>query len=455
MCPLKKFFLLLLLSFPFVIQAQIITTYAGIGSNSYSGDGGPATAAGIQDPGVILFDKNGNAYIVCADDNRIRKVTASGIISTFAGNGSGAFGGDNGLATAAKLYLPDGIAFDNIGNLYIADAGNNRIRKIDITTNIITTICGKGAGGFGGDNGPATTALIYDPQDICFDKLGNLYIADLFNYRVRKINTSGIITTFAGTGIPGSSGDGGPSTAAELNVPTGLASDDAGNIYIAELSGGRIRKVNRFGIISTIVGKGPGVYSGEGGPAISAILDPLKVFIDVTGQLYIPDRTNQRIYKVNNSGIIQTIAGNGTAGDNGDGGPATTASLNYPTGVGFDSCGNLYIPTIGNISVLGSGNRIRKVTYNPNPCPNLGLKMIDSYNITSIYPNPATTQITITAPNKIGNLTISNLIGQIVLNRTYETETAALNIASLPPGVYTLKVTDNEGQKTITKFVKQ
>ncbi len=215
-------FILLLL--PSIVRSQTITLFAGNGSSVYSGNGTSAISAGIPDPAGGAFDKYGNYYFAdAANSNRIRKIDVTGIITTVAGNGMSGFAGDNGPATSAKLYLPTGVALDTFGDLYIADAGNNRIRKVEITTGTITTIAGTGTGGFSGDGGPATAAEIWDPLYVCFDKWGNLYIGDVFNNRVRKIDTGGIITTFAGTGSTGFSGNGIPATASNINIPIGLA----------------------------------------------------------------------------------------------------------------------------------------------------------------------------------------------------------------------------------------
>jgi hypothetical protein len=247
---------------PFCVNAQIITTFVGTGTGGSPGDNGPATAASIPDPCGGIFDQNGNYYFnEEIGGQRVRKVDKTGIITTVAGNGSSGFSGDNGPATAAKLSSPFAVKYDPIGNLYISDNNNMRIRKVDIAMGIITTIAGSSSsGGFGGDNGPATAALLYGPEDICFDRAGNLYIADAFNHRVRMVNTSGVITTVVGTGTAGSTGDLGQATAAQIDHPSGLAIDDTGNLYIADYIDNYVRKVNTVGIITTIAGNGIGTY---------------------------------------------------------------------------------------------------------------------------------------------------------------------------------------------------
>jgi trimeric autotransporter adhesin len=332
-----------------------INLTAGVGSSGYSGDGGPATAAQLDSPWGVAVDSAGNLYIADQDNNRIRKVTTVGIISTVAGNGTSGYSGDRGPATAAKLSGPTGVAVDSAGNLYIADINNNRIRKVT-TAGIISTVAGNGTRGYSGDGGPATAAKINNPTGVAVDSAGNLYIVDSQNDRIRKVTTSGIISTAAGNGIRGYSGDGGQATAAQLSNPQGVAVDSGGNLYIAFLGNSRIRKVTAAGIISAVAGNGTGGYGGDGGVATAAQLrGPTGVAVDSAGNLYIADYGNKRIRKVTTAGIIRTVAGNGYWGRDGDTGPATAMQLYNPTGVAVDSAGNLYIAEL-------NGQRIRKVT---------------------------------------------------------------------------------------------
>ena len=331
----------------------IITTIACNGTSGFTGDGGPATAASCA-PYRVARDSAGNLYVADGSSRRIRKVSAAGIITTVAGRGTGQSSGDGGPATLAELIQPLSVAVDPGGNVYIADGGSNRILKVN-TTGIISTIAGNGKRGFNGDGGPATSASLYYPSGVAVDPAGNVYIADAGNLRIRKVDTAGIITTIAGNGKEGFSGDGGPATSAELSFPVGVAVDPAGNVYIADEGSNRIRKVNTAGIISTIAGNDTQGFSEDGGPATSASLnDPRGVAVDPTGNVYITDRGNNRIRKVNTAGIISTIAGNDTQGFSGDGGPATSASLNKPREVAVDLAGNVYISDAGNF-------RIRKV----------------------------------------------------------------------------------------------
>ncbi len=277
------------------------------------------------------------------------------IITTVAGNGTPAYSGDNGPAISASLYYPQGVAVDSSGNIFIADYYNHRIRKVN-TSGTITTVAGNGTAGYSGDNGPAATAGLNTPGGVAVDSAGNLYIADTRNHRIRKVNTSGTITTVAGNGTPAYSGDNGPATSASLYYPFGVAVDSSGEIYIADEFNHRIRRVNPSGTIITVAGNGTATYSGDNGPATSASLYyPIGVTVDSSGNIYIADQYNNRIRKVNASGTITTVAGNGAGGYSGDNGPATSARLTYPEGVAVDSTGDLYIADSGN-------HRIRKVT---------------------------------------------------------------------------------------------
>ena len=355
-----------------VCRGQVITTVAGTGQAVVPGDGGPALSAGVQMPMGIVADSAGDIIFYEGGDWRLREVNTGGIIGTLAGNGTIAppFGGslgDGGPATNAIFGSANqfqGVAMDAAGNLYIADPGTLRVRKIN-TAGIISTFAGGGGVGGGGDGGPATSASLGSPSGIAVDRAGNVYIADVQFGRVRMVNTSGTISTVAG----GGSGGDGPATSAALQGPFGLALDSQGNLYIAEGLGGtgtsmRVRKVTPSGTISTVAG-GNGIgFSGDGGPATQAQLDqPLGLAVDSAGNLYIADFGNNRVRKVDSSGMIITIAGAGHIAGNstniGDGGPPAAASL-QPSGLSFDASGNLYISDY-------SGYRVRKITFGAKP----------------------------------------------------------------------------------------
>jgi len=342
------------------IPNYVITTVAGngyelYGEGGFSGDGGAATNAELFWPFGVAIDGAGNLYFADNENERIRRVGTNGVITTVAGNGTLGYSGDGGAATNAHLYLPRGVASDPAGNLYIADFYNNRIRKVG-TNGVITTVAGTNSAGYSGDGGAATNARLNVPSGVALDAFGNLYIADMSNNCIRMVGANGIISTVAGTNSAGYSGDGGAAVNASLWMPVGVAVDCLGNLYIADEYNNRIRAVNTSGIITTVAGNGALGYSGDGGAAAGASLTlPAGVAVDATGNLYIIDGYNSRIREVSTSGIITTIAGMGGSGYSGDGGPATGALLYGPAGLAVDSAGNVYIADTDN-------NRIRKAS---------------------------------------------------------------------------------------------
>ena len=357
----------------------IITTAAGTGGPGFSGDGGPATSVQLSTPTGVAIDAAGNLFIADADDHRIRQVAPGGNISTVAGTGTAGFFGDDGLATTAQLQTPTGVAVDAAGNLFIADADNNRIRRVAVDTGIITTVAGTGQAGFSGDGDAATNAQLRTPTGIAVDAAGNLFIADAANNRIRRVAADGIITTFTGTGVAGFNGDEGEATAAELNFPYYVALDAAGNLYIADQGNFRIRQVAADGIITTVAGTGHAGFSGDGDSATSARLSvPYGVALDAAGNLFIADQGNFRVRQVAvDTGIITTVAGTGTHGFSGDGGPATDAQLSVSYGVALDAAGNLFISDTGN-------KRVRAVDLAASALPPL-ITLADEINATFTF----------------------------------------------------------------------
>jgi trimeric autotransporter adhesin len=359
-----------------------IFTVAGNALQGFSGDGGPARNATLLIPQGVALDSKGNLYIADQWNNRVRKVDTSGIITTIAGNGTEGFGGDGGPAVGAELDRPTGLAVDNAGSLYIADTNNHRVRKVD-PSGIISTVAGTGTPGFNGDGGPAINAEINFPGSLA-TKGGNLYIADVANDRIRKVDSMGKISTVAGNGTQGFGGDGGPATSAQLAQPWGVTVHGA-NIYIADTLNHRVRKVDSSGKISTVAGDGSAGFGGDGGPATNAMLNwPYSVGVDGSGNLYIADWAEERVRKVNTSGTISTFAGNGTAGFSGDGGPATSAQLG-PADVASDGNGNFYIadtvirvsakwtPPAPSPPLPETASRVSAAMAAPPPAPNSGV----------------------------------------------------------------------------------
>ena len=297
------------------LPLDVISTIAGTGASGYGGDGGPSGSARLDAPSAVTVDGWGNVFIADTGNSRIRKVATNGIITTVAGNGTAGYAGDGGRATTARLNYPSGVAVDGWGNLFIADSDNQRIRKV-ATNGIITTVAGNGTAGYAGDGAAATGAHLFSPLAVAVDGWGNLFIADSDNERVRQVDTNGVIWTVAGTGDYGYAGDGGPATNATLWLPVAVAVDGAGNLFIADEGNSRVRQVATNGIITTVAGNGVEGFSGDGGPATEASLYyPDGVAVDAFGDLLIADYFTDRIRLVTPNGLISTLAGNGTAAE--------------------------------------------------------------------------------------------------------------------------------------------
>ncbi|MEU4994834.1 NHL repeat-containing protein [Streptomyces sp. NPDC021622] len=343
-----------------------IFTVAGDGTDDSYGDDGPAVKAALYRPLGTALDSDGNLYIADTENDRVRRVDAqTETITTVAGNGNRGFGGDDGLAIEAALNAPTRIALDSDGNLYIADSGNNRVRRVDAQTQTITTVAGHYHGDyFAGDGGPAVEAYLVRPNGVAVDSEGNLFIADTKNNRVRRVDAATqTITTVAGNGNEGYGGDDGPAVEAALNFPRDVAVDSEGNLYIADQWNRRVRRVDAATqTITTVAGDGSSGFAGDDGPAVKARLDrPTGVAVDSEGNLYIADTENHRVRRVDAvTETITTVAGDGTEAFAGDGGPAVEAALDTPGDVVVGSGGSLYIADTDN-------NRIRKVEGVPAP----------------------------------------------------------------------------------------
>ncbi len=325
-----------------------ISTVAGNNTQGFSGDSGAATAAQLAGPYAVSMDGNGNLYITDQFNFRIRQVSSSGIITTVAGTGATGFAGDAAKATAGQISAVVGIVADAAGNFYISDTGNNRIRKIT-SAGIISTFAGNGNTGLSGDGAAATNATLSQPTGLALDSAGNLYIADSANNVIRKVGSDGNINRIVGSGFTGFLGDGGQAQYVNLNGPRGVAVDGNGNIYVADTENHRIRMMSKSGIVTTIAGTGTAAFSGDGGPAVAAKLNrPLGIAVDKAGNVYFADYFNSRIRKIGLDGIIRTVAGNGQLGYSGDGGIATSAALHFPSGVAVDANGKVYVADVQN-----------------------------------------------------------------------------------------------------------
>ena len=361
----------------------IISTVAGTGTAGTANEGSAATSAQLNNPLSMVMDSSGNIYVAENAGNRVYKFKVGGILTRFAGTGVSGYTGDNAPATSAKLNAPQGIGIDSNRNIYIGDTSNHCIRKVT-PGGTITTIAGTGTAGFAGDGGPATSALLNQPVGVSVDSSGNIYVADYWNQRVRMITPGGTISTVAGTGTGGNSGDGGLATAANLGNPMDVRLDTAGNLYVTNYSSHTIRKITRAGIISTVVGTGTGGYAvgGNGLATSTPLKTPVNLALDSAGNLYVADYGNHCVRKIVIGGIMSTVAGIGeTPGYTGDSGLATAGKITYPLGIAFDSGDNLYITE--SVSV----HRIRVVT-----CP-----------VTTIA-GTGTLSASATAPNGDGGL---------------------------------------------------
>ena len=433
-------------------QVFIIKTIAGKDSAGYSGDGGQATDAKLNTPDGICIDKFGNVLIADAFNHCIRKVLLStGVIKTIAGNGTPGFSGDGSLATSAQLFIPEGIVTDTSGNIYITDAGNNRIRKISVLTGLISTVAGSGptgilTGNASGDGGMATEAQLNNPSGLCVDNSGNIFIADYENQKIRKVTrATGIITTIAGTGVTGYSGDNIPATNASLNDPIQVFVDADENVFICDQSNNRIRRVDAMtGIITTVAGNGVVGYSGDNGPATDATLSyPMGIYIDKQNNFFIAEQGNGTVRKIDAiSGIMTTVAGTGIWSYSGDGGPATNANMR---------CANVFLDNYGSMYISDEDNNRIRIVYDTTL--QVRVKEVSKIGI-KMYPNPTSNELTIEGAEGY-ELSIYNITGQFFdkLRMTKNKET--INIASLVPAMYIIQIVSPSGEKQVRKFVKE
>ncbi len=431
------------------IQAQTITTFAGNGIQGYSGDGSIAKLAEFNSPTGMSIDSFGSLYVCDNNNHVVRKILKDGKIITVAGNWKQGWNGngDGGKALNAEFGNPQSVTVDSKGNLYIADVSDNRIRKVD-NNGIISTFAGGGTSTSLGDSGLATLVQLRNPQGVASDKFGNIYIAESEPInRIRKVDKYGIITTIAGNGNYGDRGDSGLATKAELQGPTVVSLDNSGNIYIVEPS--KVRKINTNGIINTIAGNGVFGYSGDGGKAINAELNNiLGLTSDINGNIYLAQEVNPCVRMIDKNGIITTIAGNGISGNSGDSGLANLAELVYPFGVVTDSSGNLFISDFRD-------NRIRKVSFNTLPIT-LSKFSAEANNISIITSWQTATEINTanfiiqhcTNGNNFINIGTVNAVGSSANGYTYTDKNPTNGI-----NYYRLQCIDKDGSSSFSKVV--
>ncbi len=402
---------------------------------------GPATAVSLDYPLGIAFDDTGSLYICDSYHHKLRKVKPSfqGYMTTIAGNGVSGDWGDGGPASAAGLGALYDVAVDKKGNIFLADAFYNKIRKID-KDGIITTIAGTGIAGYNGDGIAATSAMLNSPHAVKVDDTGNVYIGDRYNFRLRKVDTFGIISTICGTGGSAFSGDGGPAIAAQTNGLKAIALDTAGNIFFSDTV--RIRKIGLDGTITTVAGNGILAFAGDGGPATAASIRPAAIFVDKTGVIYIADGLNHRIRKVGVDGTINTIAGTGMAGISGDWGAPILATLCAPNGIAVNKDGDIYFSNQCSARVKMITNRDLRVPHS-----------LVSTAAVELFPNPArhTVSISVRSEAEEASVTIADVTGAVVARKTITCNVAHSIATPWPKGIYMVCVV--VGDATITKQV--
>jgi hypothetical protein len=442
---------LLLSSFSSLKAQDIMATWIGGTSSGYTGDGGPATMAVINQPYGVCFDSVGNFYFTDEGNSAIRKVSATtGVITTIAGNGALGFAGFGGPASSAVIGQPYCICIDGSGNIYFSDGYNSVVCEISAATGIIKILAGNGSVGYFGDGGPAISAELGLPEGLCISA-GNLYIADHLDHCIRCVNLStGIISTIAGTGTPGYAGDGGAATAALLYCPSSVCADPSGNLYFADEENVVIRKISSgTGIISTIAGNNIYGVTGDGGPATNAEMGYIQgICMDRYNNIYIND-AGCSCRKIDMAtGIINTVAGNDFInGYSGDGGPATSELLNDPAGLCID-------PSSGSIIIADySNNRIRKVTQ-PGYFSGLKTNNLSLQSNIIVYPNPSLGIFTIQVPDneKYSVAEIFNIAGEKVYTSLLAATNTLVDLSAMPGGTYVVSVQSPDGAK-INKHV--
>jgi sugar lactone lactonase YvrE len=420
----------LLLLFFISANGQIIITSAGTGGGGFSGDGGPATAALLYQPYGVTLDKEGNLYISDVGNRRIRKVSPAygGIITTIAGNGTAGYSGDGFDATYAQINGTLDVAIDKKGNVFISDGANQRIRKVS-TDGIIRTFAGTGVAGYNGDGIPATSANLNTPMGICVDDTGNLIIIERNSLRIRKVDTFGIISTIAGKGTTGFTSDGLKADTASFYFLGLVQIDKAGMIYFTD--NGRVRKIGASGQLITVAGNGTPGNTGDGGPATAASIDVSAFCIDTSGNIYFADGGANVIRKIAIDGTISRYAGSGVGGYSGDGGSALAAKLRTCGGVATTPGGDVFIGDVGN-------NRVRMVTTHLTTV----VSQSDVEQNLKINPNPAIGTLYVTLTEDIiaeHDANILTIDGRLLMQFCLKSNSPTQIVINWPPGTYILK----------------
>ena len=411
-------------------QAQVVSTFAG--SGTIGGSNGAGITASFAFPSGVCADAAGNIYVADSFNNKIRKITSTGVVSTFAG--SGLQGGINGAGIAASFYAPIGVCIDAVGNIYVADNANYKIRKIT-PDGVVSTFAGSGI--VGSTDGTATMASFNSPSGICIDPSGNIYVTDneWFAGRIRKISPTGVVSTFAGSGESGSTNDVG--IAASFGAIYDICADVAGNIYVADGSNQQIRKITPAGLVSTFAGASQQQSGSTDGVGVLATFNtPSGICIDAAGNLYVGERGNHKIRKISPTGVVSTFAGSGEAGStNGNG---IAASFNQPYGVCTDAIGNIYVADQWN-------HQIRKIAS-----MSASIKTIEDYNDRfQVYPNPSSTFLTIQTNEIIESINIYNSVGSLIQAESKTT----FSVEQLPAGIYTVQIKTAK-ENEIIRFIK-
>ena len=466
-----------------VIAQTLVSTFAGSGSTGSDDLNG--IAASFNLPTVVALDSFGNVFVVDRSNHKIRKITPSGYVTTFAG--SGVSGSADGVGTAASFRYPDGAVFDSQNNLFISDQSNHKIRKIT-PDGTVTTFAGTGT--IGAVDAVGTAASFYYPAGMTVDANDNLLVADYGNNKIRKITPDGTVTTFAGTGVAGTAE--GTALTAQFNGATGVCVDSFGNVFVADYYNNKIRKIDTLGNVTTFAGSGA-IGSDNGNGALASFYYPAIVAVDAANNLFVTDEENHKIRKITTDGTVSTYAGNGTLGATD--GISTSAQFNFPTGVAVDNSNNVFVADYSN-------NKIRKIntygyTISPSlpgglnfdtatgiisgtptePYPptdytvtafnadgessfvinifvrTLGLSDFNMLNL-RIYPNPVTDVLTISASENISEITISNLLGQKLVSKTNLSSEEKIGVSSFTNGWYLVQTSIGNTTKTV-KFLKQ